>query len=236
MEARISRSVHDRQLAYPQPNESSLQLRGTWSSTSTLAQAIPPQLNPNQSDSSPLEMLNESTGPRGCALICTGRGSSPKCAFEPITSTNRTTDIIVDGESSTHERKAPVDTSNLAVRPLSRGHRVGYELSNPASTLMVRTEAISLHVSWEWDPSTCSLDHNRVHRPRWIEVEWLAPGNRLLDGNEDVECIDVDLLDSWTDKIIDSVSASDLRPVILKRGEHTVTLRWYHEDAPRSVE
>ena len=166
VEARISRSVHDRQLAYPQPNESSLQLRETWSSTSTLAPAIPPQLNPNQSDSSTLEMLNESTGPRGSALICTSHGSSTKCAFEPITSTNRLTDIIVDRDSPTYERKAPVDTSNLAIRPLSRGHRVGYELSNPASTLIVRTEVISLHVSWEWNPSTCSLDHNRVHRLR----------------------------------------------------------------------
>lgn len=124
-----------------------------------------------------------------------------------------------------------VDTSNLAIRPFSRGHRVGYELSNPASKLVIRTEAISLHVSWEWDPSTCSLDQNRIHRPRWNEVERLAPGNRLVDGNEDVESIDVKLLDSRTDNIIDSISASDLRPVIFKRGEHTVTLRWYHEDS-----
>ena len=56
-----------------------------------------------------------------------------------------------------------------------------------------------------------------------------------MDGNEDVEYIDIDLLDSRTDKIIDSISASDLRPVIFKRGEHRVTLRRYHEDAPRSV-
>ena len=161
--------------------------------------------------------------------------SPTKCAFEPVTSTNRTTDITVDEESPTHEIKAPVDSSSLAIRPLSRGHRVGYELGNPASTLIIRTEAISLQVSWEWDPSTCSLDHNRVHRPRWVEVEWLAPGNRFIDGNEDVESIDVDLLDSRTDKITDSISASDPRPMIFKRGEHTVTFQRYHKDAPHSV-
>ena len=236
LKARISRSLHDRQRAYPQPNESSLQLRELWSSTSTLAQDVLPLLDAGESDSNPYEMLNESTEPRGNALICTTHDAVAKGASGSIIYAEKPRDTILDGESPMHEGKVPGDTSNLAIRSLSRGHSVGYELNNPAITLIVRTEAIDLHISCGLDPSMSSFDHHRAHCSRWVEVEWLAPGNRLTNGSEDVESFDVDLLNSRSDKIIDGIPASDPRPIILHRGEHIVTLRQYHDIAPRSVE
>ena len=197
---------------------------------------MPPQLDANGLDSSPHEMPDESIGSRPNALIFTTRESPAKCALESVIPPDRTTDMMVNGGGPMHKEKALTDTSNMASRLLSRGHRVGYVLNNPASTLIVRTEAINLYISWELDPSTCSLDHKRVHRSRWIEVEWLAPDNRLSEGSKDVESTDVDLLDSRTDKVIDCISASDPKPVIFKRGEHTVTLRQYYVDAAHSLE
>jgi len=228
LKARIVQSLHDRRSAYPQPNESSLPFRELWSSVSTLAQAVTPQLGPDSSDSIPHKVPNEAIGPPSNTLVCTTHGPPADCALETTTSTNRTTDVIVDAESQTHERIAPADTPSFAVRPLSRGHRVGYEWSTPASTLIVRTEAINLHISWDWESTTCHLDHDMASSTRWIEVEWLAPGKPVANGNEDSEFISVGMLDNETDNVIESVSASDLRPLIFENGGHTVLLQRHY--------
>ena len=133
-----------------------------WSSTSTLGQDVPPQLDADGLDSGRHELPNESTGSRPHALIFTPRESPAKCALESIIPPDGTTDMMVNGGGPTCKEKASMDTSVMASRLLSRGHRVGYVLNDPASILIVRTEAINLYISWELDPSTCSLDHQRV--------------------------------------------------------------------------
>lgn len=48
---------------------------------------------------------------------------------------------------------------------------------------------------------------------------------------KDVEAIVIDLLDSKTDKIVDSYSALHLRPMILTSNEHDVAIRWHYDNA-----
>lgn len=138
--------------------------------------------------------------------------------------------MVAVGERPLHEGEALVDTSTLDIRTLCRGYSIRLKMDNTAGTFIVCTEAINLHITWEPHPSTCIPNHNRVHRPRCMEVEWLALGNRLTDGSEGVETIDVDSLISRTDMIINSISALDLGPIRFKRREHTLELRRYFED------
>ena len=104
MEAKISRSLYDRQLAYPQPNESSLPIREPWSSTSTLAQVGPLQLDSKQLDDRLLETHNELSGPGGNTLIYTNRESPFSYTFKAMTFVNRTTGKEVDKENPTHKQ------------------------------------------------------------------------------------------------------------------------------------
>jgi len=231
LEARIVQSLHDRQLAHPHPNESSLQIGEPWSSTSTLSQAASQQLGPEFSDGNPHDVLRELGETATSVLTRISAGSSaetaPKSRAPAIQTqnTNRhdTQPLMDDGT-----RRA--NLSSPAMRLLSRGDRMCYNLSSPASKLIVRTEAIYLHLSWEWDPVESSLRNDRAHGTRWIQVEWLASEGAAADSDKGAECIDVDTIACGTDKVIDGVAASGLRPLALKNGEHTLLLQWYYKD------
>ena len=66
-------------------------------------------------------------------------------------------------------------------------------------TLVVRTDAITLYVSWDWDliyltkpASGASMTQNSC----WIEVKWLAHSSHITGGDQDVDSIDLETLSS----------------------------------------
>ena len=228
LETRIVRSLRDRQLAHPHPNESSLQLREPWSSTSTLSQSE--QCGPRSSDVIPPNTLIEPRGPQSSVAASSTRLSPADIALEWRNPAIRTQDATHDAHADKEHGTTQASLSSPAMRSVSREDIIIYELSSPASTLIVRTDVMNLYVSYEGDSTVSSFSSDRIQDTRWIQVEWLASDGRASDGDRGAEFIDVDTIPSGQDLIIDGGAALSLRPLAIRNGEHTIFLQWFYRD------
>ena len=135
------------------------------------------------------------------------------------------TSQIVEG------RQRSVSPSGPVVTLLSRGDTLCHRLTRTCDTLVVRTDAITLHASWDWDliyltkpASGASMTQDSC----WIQVKWLAHGSHITGGDQDVDSVNLETSSSTTDSVqertFESGSALSQKALFVQKGGHMLVI------------
>jgi len=235
LESKILQTLSTKRPSFHHPNESVLHLREPWSSNSTL-----PALERRQSIKERLE---------------DGKNKVTK-ALDEVTSTGSVDDSSSSGTASEKRNVKSGETSagtlNLnqiaaevqrslipsgpAVMLLSRGDTLCHRRTRPCDTLVVRTDAITLHASWDWNPtnSTESASGPSIMQDDcWIQVEWLSHGGHITGGAQAVDSIDLETLSStsgnYEERTFEGGSALSQKALSVQKGGHVLVIQYYLE-------
>ena len=112
-------------------------------------------------------------------------------------------------------------------RSISRGDRIYHEPSSPSDTLVIRTEAIILDASWDWNPNEYSHRAFATQDTRWIKVERRASEPPATDTHQGSEVFDLDTLGGSQDKVIEGCTPSGLKALAVKSRKDTLFPQWF---------
>ena len=234
IEGKILQAINIGRPSFHHPNESVVHVREPWSSNSTLPVLETPQSIVEASDDGTIEAVGEleESPPTGLA-----DGSfSTAIAFEERD--------VEDGEvprsrvkPDTNQilarRGRSVSQSGPAIVPLSRGDTLCHKLTRQCDSLIVRTDAITLHASWDWDltrSTRLASGASMTQDDCWIQVKWLAHGSHITGGDRGVDSIDVECADSFQEKSFEGGSALGQKTLSLQRGGHILVIQYSMED------
>ena len=231
LEAKIAQTLENMHHVYPHPTESILQVAEPWSSTSTLPRAASELNDPGLPDGSPYDVPKESAGCPASILHLSAESITeitPKSTV--FTSQARNLDLghgTYLNSDDTGKVSSP-DLDNI-LRTLSYGDVLHQKLGSATSGLIVRTKVLDLHISWQRDPIDHDPSNIEVKDGRWIRVEWLGSESCRAAGDDLASSIDVDMLASGEEKVVESENASDLGALAIRNGKHALLLQWYDE-------
>ena len=235
LEAKILQTLIDIRLPCRHPNESVLHLREPWSSTSTISQTEPGQTAVNILDSAYCDALGErKESPSGTSTFV--KPSSPcKTATDNTVYAMQKSSALQERlkpQRCSDERQANVILSipNTTLQLLSQGDTLYRQLTRSSDTFIVRTDGISLHLSWDWKRTEPTNGTTVAWDSCWVQVKWLAPGVQVTDGDEGSESIDLDTLGSSQDKIVQGGAALGSKALFLRKKQHTLFLQYSFEN------
>lgn len=123
--------------------------------------------------------------------------------------------------------------SGPAVMLLSRGDNLYHRLTRLYDTLIVQTDIINLHASWDWDPTnlTDSTSGSSITQDNcWVQVKWLSHGGHITGGGQDVNAIDLETLSSTPgqlqERILEGGSALSQKALSVQKGEHVLVIQY----------
>ena len=226
LEFNILETMRERKPHFHYPNESVLGFRESWSSTSTLCQPRTRHAGARPPASAPRDGWSKSDESSSRRPIQNNPGSpSKRTAATSLTAIQEMQKPRnkVDEFELTREG---MDTPGLpaASEILLGGDTKSHKLSHQSDTLIVRTDQIELHASWDGDMPT-------TKDSCWIQVTSLAAGLQVLDGDNS-EVVDLDELDSTQDKTIEGGSALGSRALCMRKGGQMLLLQYSFEDEP----
>lgn len=237
LEGKVLQTLNTRRPSFHHPNESVLHWREPWSSNSTLPASETRRSIAEVSDDDKIKVPRElgEFPPTGLA----DDGFPSETLFEKRnvktgdTSAGRVTpnaNQIVAG------RQPSVSPSGPVVTLLSRGDTLCHRLTRPCDTLVVRTDAITLHASWDWnstDSTEPASGASMTQDSCWVQVKWLSHGSHITGGDQDVDSVDLETLSSTPDSVqersFEGGSALSRRALSIQKGGHVLVIQYYLE-------
>ena len=237
LESKIFQTLGTERASLHHPNESVLHLREPWSSNSTLPALETRQICKKPSDYS---MIRLAKGPDAHIPGASANDDvSSETAFgQRNMKSGETFESVTPISSQTvTEEQRSMSPSNLAVTPLSHGETLCHRLSRACDTLVVHTDAITLHASWDGTPinvvesaSGASITQDVC----WVQVKWLSHGSHIPGSDQNVDCVHLETLGSTSDSVqevtFEGGSARSQKALSVQNGRHVLEIQYYFED------
>ena len=232
LEAKILQTLNTKRSSCLHPNKSVLHLREPWSSTSTLPEPKIRQITAEASNSGGVSVPRELEESPSTGLKLGDIGFSSKTAFAKSaveTEVPHATRVTPNTDQSVEGRQKSLSLSDPAVSLLSRGDTLSHKLTHPRDSLVVKTDAITLHASWDWHPMEPAPGTFITQNTCWIQVTWLAHGHRFPKGDQGVASVDLETLDSAQDVIVEGGAAFSKKALSVQKGEHVILIQYSFE-------
>ncbi len=235
LEGKILQTLNTRRPSFRHPNESVLHMREPWSSNSTL-----PTLETGQRMTEALEGGRNKVTKELDELTPTGSNDnsfSSESAVERRSMESGETiagRVMPNTDQITAEGQRSVSSSGQVELLLARGGTLCHRLTRSCDTLVVRTVAITLHATWDWnpiDPTEAASGPSIMQDDCWVQVKWLSSGSDITRGDQDV---DLETLGSNPDiaqeRTFEGGSAHSQKALSIQKGGHVLVIQYYLED------
>lgn len=234
LEDKILHAFDHNQRPFRHPNESSLPFRKPWSSVSTIYK---PALS--ASTAQPLGHVNgdmlrnkKESQPQNLAFADapTSKGSSKN--HLPTVQTSSVEQDLLGVQGLRAERRACLNSSmsTTASWRLSPGERMYFKLTHLSDTCHVQTDAINLHVSYDFYLDEISANSSAKRESCWIQVEWLLDERQNNNDDEKNRPIELNKLDCDQDVTIEDEFALDSKQLFFRNGQHRVLLKYIFDE------
>lgn len=234
LEAKILQAFHGSQTPFRHPNESILPFREPWSSVPTVYRA-----NVSSSTAQLLEHVHgdvlkhqETSQPQSSVIA---DASSPKGSLKshlPTVQISRVERDLSEVQEITAEQQVCMDPSisSAAYLRLSRGDRMCYKLTHSSDTCTVQTDAINVHISYDFHTEGVTAHPFAKHKVCWVQVEWLVCDRQNTHDDGRNRSVELDKLEYDQELIIEDGAAFSSKQLSLRKGDHTVLVKHRFDD------
>ena len=237
LESKILQTLSTKRHTLHHPNESVVHVREPWSSNSTLPGLERRQITSEISEFGQSMATKERDEVPSTDMADDHLSSEAACEERDVKSGETSAGAMTPNQITT-EMQRSISPIGPAVISLSQGDTVCHRLTRVCDTLIVRTERISLHASWDWNPTASpERDFGSFLLPDdcWVQVKWLSPDEHIKNDTQNadlIECENSSNPGQPQERVLESGAALSQKALFIENRGHVLMIQ-FHLDNPQ---